>query len=297
MRLGGLVVSGAALLAIGAVLFLWQSAPALLRSTPFEFLFVGGGLLALLLGFVTTAIDQWTARPRPLVPSRSEPSSPESSLMALPALISRVAETSVSPPSPPGPAARAPPLPAPAAPPVTGITATDPGSSTLLIPFGEPPASPPPAAEVAPRPQVVSRLIHRMNALQRALPAEPPVPAPSLPSTNSMPFASTLRLRLSRVPTPPDASSSSGVRRCSDCGDELGSPPQFEPCADCGRALCERCYWRATSGPAQLLCATCIQDRTAPRPPSPSITFGGPVPTASALVPSERRLQPRRPVS
>jgi hypothetical protein len=297
-RLGELIVAGLALVAIGIVLLLWSTAPALWRSTPIEFLFFGAGTLALLLGLVTLAIDRRSVRrvtPPPPSPPRASAPSSESSLMALPALVAGGSTPKPATASPePAPV---PPLPDMASAPVpAGLVTASPGTSTLLIPFaGESVPAGPVSASPSPG-QTVSRLVNRMDALQRVAPTAPSPSLPTIAAPTPGPVPSPLLLRLTRVPVPPTgAATALAARRCNDCGETLGSPPQFEPCADCGRALCERCYWRTSSGPQAHLCAACFRDRSVPRPPTPAATFAKPEPAASASAPSGRWFRLRRP--
>lgn len=299
LRLGGLIFAAAALLAAGAIALQWPMAPALLRNPFSESLFIGLGAMLLALGFGALALDRRRPVPRPLRPVRLEAPSSESSLMALPALVE--AEPTVSRPPVPAESPERPPLPSapvPGAP--LGLTAANPAGSTLLIPFSEEPGRVArPSGGSLPRGQTVSGLVDRMEALQRVAPTAPSSPGvagTTAPETGTL--DSPLLLRLTRVPSPPvPAAVSSVARRCSDCGEALGSPPQFEPCADCGRALCERCYWRTSSGPQAHLCTTCFRDRSVPRPPTPAATFGGPAPLASASAPARRPVQSRPPAS
>jgi hypothetical protein len=297
-RLGELIIAGLSLLAIGVVLLLWSTAPALWRSTPIEFLFFAAGTLALLLGLVTSTLDRRFARPispSPPASPRARTTSSESSLMALPALVAEG-------PTPKGPSASPEPAPVPpfvatsSAPAPAGLATASTGNSTLLIPFaGESvPAGP---VLAAPGPgHTVSRLVDRMDALERVAPAPTSPSISSAAATAQGPVPSPLLLRLTRIPTPPIGTSTAwAARRCNDCGEPLGSPPQFEPCADCGRALCERCYWRTSSGPQAHLCTACFRDRSVPRPPTPAVTFAKPEPAASASAPSGRWFRLRRP--
>jgi hypothetical protein len=297
MRLGGLIFAGAALLAVGAVGLQWRMAPTLLRLPVIEFVFVGAGLLVVLIGLVSLALDRRSVVHDAPRPARPRDSSSGSSLMALPALVTEQPVASPSAPafSPldatPTPATVMTALP-------VGLASAGASNSTLLIPFAQEPALTT-LEPVSPVPGVtVSQLVDRMSALQRVAPSgvsAHPTPTATLAS---VPLPTTLELRLTRIPTPPSLPSATSVaRRCNDCGDPLGSPPQFEPCADCGRALCERCYWQTSSGPQAHLCASCFRDRSVPRPPTPAVTFGGPEPGVSVATPSGRTLQPRRPAN
>jgi len=298
MRLGMLIFVGVALLAAAALGLEWRYAPAALRLPLVEVvLSVVGGVL-LVAALVALVLDRPAPATLPDAPSPPEDSRAEPSLLSLPALA--VGETELSDPARSPEPSKGMPLPptfATAAP--TGVTATDPGHSTLLIPFAEEPSSGVPAPEAPVPGETVSRLMDRMDAIQRVTPTNPSAPALSYaPPTGATPRPSELLLRLTHIPAPPtDASTASAPRRCSDCGDPLGSPPQCEPCAECGQALCERCYWRTSSGPQAHLCARCFQDRSVPRPPAPAVTFAPRRSVASVSTPTERSLRPRRPGS
>ncbi|MGC2289543.1 MAG: hypothetical protein WA688_06775, partial [Thermoplasmata archaeon] len=267
LRLGGPIFAGAACLSAGLLGLGWSLAPALLRNFQVDLVLLGAGILVLPSALLLLALDRWKSAPTPRaspapVPTRSTSGS---SLMALPAIV-REAPAVPEPLPPSEPAVVTPfPIPTAAGTPAAvtavaaGPAAPGPASSTLLIPFAEEPASPigPP---VTPFPaQTVSRLVDRMDVLQRVTATNPsPTTSPAPPSDRET-VASDLLLRLTRIPTPPAASTTTLVaRRCNDCGDPLGAPPQFEPCDDCGRALCERCYWRTASGPAAHLCTVCL---------------------------------------
>jgi hypothetical protein len=284
-------------LAIGAIGLQWPLTPALLRNPLIEYVFVGAGALVLAFGFVTLALDLRTASPGRKRNRISSDAYSQSSLMTLPAIM--VGEPAVSVPPRDFDRTESPPAPAPRMPVVTaGASADPPGGSTLLIPFSEAgpslPASPPAAAP----PDTVSRMVSRMDAVQRAAPALVPPAAPSPPSPASSNSDSSLLHRLTRIPTPPPIPSATAApRRCTDCGDSLGSPPQFETCADCRRALCERCYWRTSTGPRAHFCTTCYRDRSVPRPPSPTATRVRPSSVSAVSVPVKRSLPPRQPAS
>jgi hypothetical protein len=293
-RIGGLIFAGAALLAVGAVGLQWSMAPALLRTPGIELVFIAAGAIVLVIGLVALALERRAVAASRPVPSTAP--SPRSSLMTLPAVVGEASAPAARPRSsePATPAAVPPSVSATGLP----LAAEGTSNSTLLIPFAEGLRSvdPNPAPPVAD--QTVSNLIGRMDALERAAPssAGPTASTAELPEPGAP--ASPLLLRLTRIPTPPAAPSTTLVaRRCTDCGEPFGSPPQFEPCADCGRALCERCYWRTSSGPQAHLCSSCFKDRSVPRPPAPSTTFGRPGPNASISTPAGRPLQPRRRVS
>jgi hypothetical protein len=290
-RLEGMILGGAVLLAAG-VLALEGTFAAVLQLDPaVDIALAGAGVLLLFTALFTLRLDRGAdVFPRGPRPSSVGPSS-GASLMALPSL--RASGPSATPTSL---LVEAPPSAAPAPPAATGLparpTSVDAGGSTLLIPFAEenPASSSPPAAPAGAR--TVSQLVDRMDALQRAS-----VSRPSPPSTpKSAPLAASLLHRLTRVPSPPATPSTPPVgRRCNDCGDPLGAPPRFEPCADCGRALCERCYWRTSSGPQAHLCTTCLRDRPVPRPTAPAATFPRPGPAASPSTASGRTTPLRRP--
>lgn len=299
LRLGGVIFAGAALLSAGAIALQWPMAPALLRNPFSEVLFVGLGIIVLGIGLGALAVDRRKAVPRPLRPVTPAAPSSEPSLMALPAIVG--SDSTVSPAAAPPELPERPQLPAPHGPgaPI-GLSAANPTGSTLLIPFSEEPGPSPASPGGSPLGgKTVSRLVDRMDALQRVGPAASSSPRTALMmAVGTGTLAPPLRLQLTRVPSPPAPPTGSSVaRRCSDCGEALGSPPQFEPCADCGRALCERCYWRTSSGPRAHLCTTCFRDRSVPRPPTPAVTFARSAPRPSTSAPSERPLQPRRPVS
>jgi hypothetical protein len=304
-RIGGLIFAGAALLAVGAAGLQWSMAPALLRAPVIEFLFIAAGATVLVIGLVSLALERRAvaaSRPVPSVapsPRRaaSATPSPPSSLMTLPAVIGENSSPGARP-TPTGPAPAAP-FASPASNPApVAVAAEGPSNSTLLIPFadGLRSVNPPPAPSAAD--QTVSTLVGRMDAVQRAAPSSPGPAAGVVPIPKPRRLASPLLLRLTRIPAPPAASAAAlAARRCTDCGEPFGTPPQFEPCEDCGRALCERCYWRTSSGPQAHLCTTCFKDRSVPRPPAPSPTFGQPGPAASISMPAGRPLRPRRPVN
>jgi hypothetical protein len=295
LRLGGLIFAGAALLAAGAAGLQWSMAPALLRNVVIELVFIIAGTFLLVIGLVSLALERraWVAS-RP-VPSAAP--SPRSSLMTLPAMVgggsapvmrSTSPEPVLTPPTP-SPSSSAAPV---------ALAAEGPSNSTLLIPFANELPSVGPAPPLPVADQTVSSLMGRMDTLQRAIPSNPGVPAGAPAGPEPGPIASPLLLRLTRIPTPPAHHSTPLVaRRCTDCGEAFGSPPQFEPCADCGRALCERCYWRTSSGPQAHLCRSCFEDRSVPRPPAPGPTFVRPGPNVLISTPSGRAVQPRRPVS
>ena len=295
-RAGGMIFAGAALLALGALGLQWRKAPAVLRNPLLELVFVGAGIIVLCVSLVTLALERRKPVTSPPAPSRPGGSSSESSLMTLPAIVGEdSALPAPSPSSEPAAVTPLPPTPVTRAP--AGLAAASPDGSTLLIPFAEESVAIAPSLVPAPG-QTVSRLVDRMDALQRVEPASPSPGSRPAPPTEHPPLASQLLLRLTRIPTPPSIPSTASVaRRCNDCGDPLGSPPQFEPCADCGRALCERCYWRTSSGPQAHLCTLCFQDRSVPRPLAPAVTSARPGPISLVSTPSGRTLQPRRPVS
>lgn len=295
MRLGALIFAGAAFLAIEAVVLQWRLAPAFLRIPLMEFVFVLVGILFLVAALTSYALDRREAAPRaPALHPEAAPS-PESSLMALPALVSEAPGPSVLSPAPEPPQVPrpvdAPPAGAPAS-----LAAASTESSTLLIPFAGASGSPA-HVPVAPGPgETVSRLVDRMDALQRVAPGGTSPSTASTAAPVEGPITSSLRLRLTRVPVPPAGPSAAfDARRCTDCGEPFESPPQYESCADCGRALCERCYWRTSSGPQAHLCTSCFRNRSVPRPPAPAVTFAKPAPTASAPAPSGRWFRLRRP--
>ena len=298
MRLGGLILLGAALLAAGALGLEWRYAPALLRHSLVQEVLVGAGLLVLLAALLALGLDRPASVPAPDGPSPAESASPEPSLMTLPAI---VGEESAIPPSEPAPAfdsgGTSSSIQTPSSTIPAGLAAEGPGGSTLLIPFAEGLASGSPPSSIPGSGQTVTRLVDRIDALQRVAPTSSPRAASPVPPEKES-LASSLLLRLTRIPNPPAASATmEAARRCNDCGEPLGFPPHFEPCADCGRALCERCYWHTSSGPQAHLCTACIRERSVPRPPVPALTFSRPSPVASVSAPSNRTLQPRRPVS
>jgi hypothetical protein len=288
-RLGGLILAGSALLAAAALGREWSFAPGLLRNLVVELVLVGAGAVLLLIALVALALDRAkpSRAPDQTPPAGATPSG--SSLMALPAIMGKEPSVSDAPPTDSSPS------PPPGVP--LGMTAGAPAGSTLLIPFADTLTPSPPASVDPASGSTVTGLVDRMDALQRAAPAATVPTASSSPAPEPATMASALLLRLTRIPAPPATPSAAVARRCTDCGDPLGSPPLFEPCADCGRALCERCYWRESSGPQAHLCTTCVQHRAVPRPPTPAVTFGRPTPVASVSKPSGRPLQPRRPVS
>jgi hypothetical protein len=301
VRVGGLILAGAALLAAGALGFEWPYAPAALLNPLVEIVLVGAGALVLFTALSTPALDRRTGVSDAREGSPSPIPSSESSLMALPSIVA--SDSAVSPTFPTLKAAAPnPPIPAPVTDLPAGLVAVDTGNSTLLIPFAEEPAAPPPLTPAPPAAplaaQTVTQLVDRMDVLQRAAPVSSSPAVSALPPSEPVPLASSLLHRLTRVPIPPTTLSSPTVgRRCNDCGESLGSPPQFEPCPDCGRALCERCYWRTSSGPQAHLCTTCFRDRSVPRPPTPAVTFPRPGLNVSPSTPSGRTIPPRRPVN
>ncbi|MCI4347802.1 MAG: hypothetical protein L3J97_04190 [Thermoplasmata archaeon] len=292
-RLGGLMLLGAALLATGAIGFEWRFAPGFLRHSLVEIPLVAAGLLLLLVAVIALALDRGASVPAAGGSTDPALASPESSLMALPAIVAEESAESSVPRTGPdyGTPTDAPPTPAPRP---VGLMAEGSGSSTLLIPIADQQMSPTPAPAVLFPGQTVTRLVDRMESLQRVTPNGSPGSA--IPSSSpSGPLTSPLLLRLTRIPSPPLATSAlEAARRCSNCGDPLGSPPQFEACGDCGRALCEPCYWKTSSGPEAHLCATCVQERSVPRPSTPALSFPRPGVAASAAGPSGRTLPPRR---
>ncbi|MFZ0831355.1 MAG: hypothetical protein WAN40_09520, partial [Thermoplasmata archaeon] len=222
---------------------------------------------------------------------------PGSSLMTLPAIVGDAVPASTPTPVPSF-VPLLPPSPSLAVGTPMGFSAAAPASSTLLIPFADPSAPSAPSPEVPPSGLTVTGLVDRMDALQRASPSKSSPTGSSAAVSGQGPLASALLQRLTRIPTPPTVPAATAAgRRCNDCGDPLGSPPHFEPCGDCGRALCERCYWRASSGPQAHVCTSCLQDRSMARTPVPAVTFGRSSPVVSAATPSGGTLQPRRPVS
>jgi hypothetical protein len=294
MRLGGLVFAGAALLAVGAIALQWPMTPALLHRPLIEFVFIAAGTVVLAVALVSLALDRREATAHVSRPARAVPPSSESSLMALPALVSESSSpspaASLSPA--PGEALRRPDTPEGVTP--VGVAAASAGNSTLLIPFAGESTPPGPGSGGTGPGQTVSRLVDRIDALQRVTSSG----TPSTPAPEDYPASSPLLLRLTRVPTPPTlASATTAPRRCNDCGEPLGSPPQFESCVDCGRAMCERCYWRTSSGPRAHLCTVCFQDRSVPRPPTPAVTFATSGPIVSASTPSGRRFRSHPPGS
>jgi hypothetical protein len=293
MRLGGMMFAGAALLAAAALGLEWRLAPSLLRNSFVEIVLVGAGFIVLCVALLLLNLGRPTGTPVLRESSSPLVATSEASLMALPAIVAD--EPADGPHLPtPEPVVAIAPAPSVAASTPAGLAAESPSNSTLLIPFADIPAPPVRAPDPPIPAPTVSRLVDRMDAIQRVAPAAPT----STPPSEHGPLGSALLLRLTRIPIPPAApSATSAPRRCTDCGDPLGTPPQFEPCGDCGRALCERCYWRTSSGPAAHLCTTCFQDRSVPRPPAPAVTFARPVPAVSASAPSGRTLRPRRPVS
>jgi hypothetical protein len=290
--LGGLFFAGAALLSAAAVGLEWRLAPPILRNPLVLIVLVAAGVLVLFTALFRWALDRAQDEPIPRASAGPTKPSTESSLMALPAMVSEESPRNGTVPTPE--AASEVPLPPTTSPVMpAGLAASGPASSTLLIPFAGNPASTAGSSSGPSPGQTVTRLVDRMDAIQRTAPSNP---SPKSPSQNG-PTPSELLLRLTRIPNPPTAASATtGARRCNDCGEPLGSPPHFEPCGDCGRALCERCYWRTSSGAAAHLCRSCVRDRSVPRPPTPAVTFGRPVPAASASTPSSRPLRPRPPV-
>ena len=292
-RWGGLILGGAALLAAGTLGVEWRHAPAALRLPLVELVLLGAGILLLVGAFLALALGRGEVEPTPQVLT-PEPSEPSSSLMTLPAILGD--ESANQPPGSSSPTVTATPeVTPPSVSTPLAVAATSTASSTLLIPFAETSPSPAPPRTTPPG-QTVTRLVGRMDALQRVAP-----PAPAALSFSSIdrgsPTSSLLH-RLTRIPSPPSAPLATPVaRRCNDCGDQLGSPPQFEPCSDCGRALCERCYWRTSSGPQAHLCTTCFNERSVPRRPAPAVTFGRPTAVASGSTSVGRALRPRRRVS
>jgi hypothetical protein len=293
-RLGGLLIAGSALIAAVALVLVWRLASGFLRNPLVEVVLVGAVALPVFTVLFSLAPDRWSVVPIPDRPPRRAVPDSGSSLMALPAIVGEP-----SPEANLGPASGIdvlPPIVSPSGP--VGVAATGPVNSTLLIPFADPGDSGGSMPVVPTSGLTVTRLVDRMDALQRAAPTSSvPTSSVAAPAPSGT-HGSELLLRLTRIPSPPAPSVASAVaRRCNDCGDALGSPPHFEPCGDCGRALCERCYWRTSSGPQAHICTTCLQNRAAPRPPTPAVTMGRPTAIVAVSTPSGRALQPRRPVS
>ncbi|MCI4352022.1 MAG: hypothetical protein L3K14_01345 [Thermoplasmata archaeon] len=293
-RLGGLMLLGAALVATAALGLEWPFAPGFLQNPLLEIPLVAAGVLILFTALLSLVLDRLEPIPAPREWAAGALASPQSSLMALPAIVGKGLAGSPVPSSVPDEGAGAVGFPASAREPA-GFAAEGSITSTLLIPFVDEPIRPAPTPPNSTPGQSVSRLVDRMETLQRVAPNGSPRAA--IPSASpSGPPISPLLLRLSRIPSPPTATSSmEAARRCNDCGEPLGSPPHFEPCGDCGRALCERCYWRTSSGPRAHLCAVCVQERSVPRPPA--LSFPRPGLAASVSDPSGRPLPPRRRVS
>lgn len=293
LRLGGLLFLGAALLAAAALGLDWRFAPTGLRAPWVEMTLLAAGIVALFLALLVLVLDPlpdpWGRAPP--VPRTSHAGA---SLMALPALVTSDGSDDVGAPAHTGtPSSASPPPPLPTAAPV-GLAAAATSGSTLLIPFAA--EAGPSSSTLAPTPQTVTGLVGRMDALQRATPLPPPTP-PRSTRAPAEPGPVTLLQRLSQIPTPRGTGlPSSPGRRCADCGESLGSPPRFEACGDCGRALCARCYWKTSSGPQAHLCATCVQNHSVPRPPTPAVSFGRPT-AAAGPTPPPRSIQPRRPVN
>lgn len=297
LRLGALVIVGAALLAAEAIGLQWPSAPALLLYPLVVIVLVGAGVLLVLIPLTLLVRSRRGYQAKATPPDGPVPATADPSLLTLPSLL-REDPQEVFPEADRDPLGPAPVIPGPVPDLPVGLSMAEPGNSTLLIPLSVEPASPetpPPSAEPV---QTVTRLVDRMDALQRATGATG-LPVPSALSPPE-PAAHSNRLlhRLANVPTPPDdLSHAMAGRRCSDCGETLGSPPRFDPCADCGRALCARCYWRTSSGPQAHLCTTCFRDRSVPRPPAPMATIPRPGEPASVSGPLGRRVPPRRSVN
>lgn len=293
LRLGSLIIIGAALLAAAAIGLQWPSAPAFLFNPLTVVLLVFAGALLVTIPLTVLLRSRRVVRAvTDPTDGRSTPSA-DPSLLTLPSLL-REAPREEVPMGLPDPSE---PYPVPPSSPVLdlpiGVSRAESGRSTLLIPLSvepTPPAAGPPTVEPV---RTVTRLVDRMDALQRAT-ATLGTPAPSSAPTAQTPATPNLLLhRLGQVPSPPVTTVQSWAgRRCSDCGDTLGSPPRFDSCADCGRALCARCYWRTSSGPQAHLCTTCFRDRSVPRPPAPMATI--PRPAEFVSPPAGRRGPPRR---
>jgi hypothetical protein len=285
-RLGGWILLGAALLGAAALGIEWPPVPALLRDPWVQVLLLSLGALVLSAALILLA-QRPSATPPPVVElAAAELSTSGSSLLALPAL------TEEPPPDPtPSPLDVPVDLPSSSDLRPTGLAASEQvpagsGGSTLLIPFADTPSPPTPEPSVPASRGSVARLVDRMEDLRQAHPARPSPPLSS-PFSATGTIASPLLLRLTRIPGPPVGSGPVQVaRRCSDCGEPLGSPPHFEPCGGCGQALCGRCYWRTPSGPQAHLCTTCFADRSVPRSPTPGSIFPRPTAVVSSSAPS-----------
>lgn len=288
-------MAGAAFLAATAVVLQWRSIPAAWRVASIEFALVVIGVVLLIGALASYVLDRrGTAPPAPAKVPKASPTS-ESSLMALPALVTNGSPPVSSSPPPVPSTAPARTRPSAASAPV-GLTASSTNNSTLLIPFAGGPTSMAPASPALSPEQSVSRLVGRMGAIQRVAPTATSSGTAAIGASVEAPKVSPLLLRLTRIPSPPaGASPASGDRRCNDCAQPLGSPPHFEPCADCGRALCERCYWRTSSGPDAHMCTACVRDRSVPKPPTPVVTFAKPRPVAAVAGPSGQSSRLRRP--
>lgn len=295
-RLGGLMLLGAALVATGTLGFEWPFAPGFLQNPMVEIPLVAAGILLLFTALFALLLDRLAPLPAPREWTAGPLTSPQSSLMALPAIVRKESTRSSVPTMIPA-ASGATERPSDSAPAPAALAAEGSISSTLLIPFVDQPSTPAPTPPVSASAQSVTQLVDRMETLQRAVPnGARPAAVPSSPPSDFP--ATPLLLRLTRIPTPPTATSTmEAARRCNDCGDPLGSPPRFEPCGDCGRALCERCYWRTSSGPQAHLCASCVRERSVPAPPAPTLSFPRPGLAAAASPPSGRTLPPRRRVN
>lgn len=294
--LGSLIFIGAALLGVATLGMDWRFSPALIRQPMVEWVLGGAGVAVLLSAAVLLARERREPVPTSALPPASNESSPSTSLMTLPAIMGNEAPSATEPMPPVAPSEPEPPTsPTPVAARPSGLSAEGMSSSTLLIPFAEgtrPASSPAAAPGVG---ETVTRLVDRIDTMQRVTPASPSAAAsPPAPASGT----SELLLRLTRIPNPPVAASPFLVaRRCSDCGESLGTPPHFEPCGDCGRALCQRCYWRTSSGPGAHRCTACVKERSVPQPPAPTLTFARPTPGASPSPSSGPALRPRQPAS
>lgn len=288
MRLGGLTLAGAALLAAGALGFQWSFAPAFLRDPWVELGLVGAGIILLVATLFSLGLDLRAsmAAARPTSPSDSPLSG--SRVTTFPASVVRedsTPEVSAFPLT--DAAASHPSSPLLVVP--RGTSAARAGASTLLISFSDGPMlgiQPPVPQE--PR-TTVTGLVDRVNAMQRVSGSNEPATAPLVLPPPPPSRASDLLLRLTRIPSPPAVPRPTRLaRRCTDCGETLGYPPQFEPCEECRQALCERCYWRVSSGPRSHFCSTCFRERSIPRPPTRPVTVAGPRPVPSTSGPSGR---------
>jgi hypothetical protein len=290
MRLGGLTLLGSALLAAGAVGLQWSFAPALLRNPWVEVGLAGTGIILLSAALCLLALDPRAGMAPSRPPTNSAlPFSGSSSLMPFSADLQHKGSVPTVARFPSTSATASPPS-SSAAGMLAGTSAGNTRASTLVISFADGPIlGIHPAARKEP-PTTVTGLVDRMETVQRTSTMLQPTSArlvlpPPTPSRTS-----ELLHHLTQIPTPPPEPRATALaRRCTDCGEPLGSPPQFEPCEECRQALCERCYWRVSSGPRSHFCSTCYRERSVPPLPKHPAIVAGPTQNFSTSVPSAQR--------